>query len=263
MVRSDQKGILLSLIFLIMLYLFTRGFYPPFFICLLALFLLIAFLKEEMRLVDWMIISYFLGNLLIGYMDKFIESFRLSPYSLVIASQFLWLIPILFISYVIKQFKKDINSYFQKTNLTREIQLPINIIIPLGKLLLLIGLAFVLIIGLLFMIKSGDMHWRPFLFILLFSTINAVLEEVLWRGIFLSKLISITNQRIGILVTSIAFGLNTTMFGFSIFISIFYMILGLFLGYITVKSKSNFPSIMAHTLVTTIFAAIGWVVIPL
>jgi membrane protease YdiL (CAAX protease family) len=219
-------------------------------------------LKEEKRLFAWMIISFFLSNLLVGYVDNFIESFRLSPFLLVILSQLLLLFPILIIGYIIKQFKQKINPYIQKPILTGEIQFPINIVISLSKLLLIICFLFVLSIGLLLIIR-GEMQWQSILFLLLFSSTNALLEEVLWRGMFLSKLIYITNQRIGVLVSSIAYGLNTTMFGFSLLTSITYLILGLSLGYLTVRSKSILPSVIAHTLITTILIVTGWIVIPM
>lgn len=262
MERSKQTNRLLCVLFLVMTYLFTRGFYTPFFVSLFALLLLIVFLKEEKRLFAWMIISFFLGNLMLIYMDNFIVSFRLSPYSLVMYSQLLLLIPILIISYVIKQFKQEINPYFQKPNLTGEIQLPFSIVFSLRNFPLMICLLTTLCtIGLL-LIKSEEMKWRTFLLILLFSSINALLEEVLWRGIILAKLITITNERLGIVVTSIAFGLNTTMFGFSLITSIIYIFLGLFFGLLTVKSNSIIPSIIVHTMITLLLIISGWAMIP-
>jgi uncharacterized protein len=263
MERTNQKGFILGVLFLIMTFLFTRGFFVPFFVLLIALLLLIAFFNEERRLIAWMIISFFLGNLLLVYTDNYIESFHLSPYSLVMTSQLLLLIPILMISYVIKQFKQVISPYLQKPILKGEIKLPFSIVFSLRKFCFFLCLFSTLsVIGLL-LLKREELHWRPFLFILLFSSIHALLEEVLWRGLLLSKLITITNQRLGIVITSIAFGINTTMFGFSIMISIFYIFIALFFGFLTFRFKSIFPSVIVHFSVTTILLLLGWIVIPL
>ncbi|WP_066254799.1 CPBP family intramembrane glutamic endopeptidase [Neobacillus drentensis] len=263
MKSNNRKGILLSVLFILMSYFFTRGLYSPFFVLLIALLLLVAFFKERMRSFAWMVISFFLGNLLLVYMDTFMESFHFPHYSLVMFSQMLLLIPILLISYVIKKFKQEIIFYFQKPILTGKIQLPFNIAFSLSKFFLILCLLSILsIIGTLF-VKNEDMRLSAVLFILLFASINALLEEVLWRGIFLPKLIAISNHQLGLVVTSIAFGLHTTMFGFSLIISISYMFLGILLGILTIKFKSIFPSVVVHFSVTTLLLISGWMVIPI
>ncbi len=263
MERTNQKSIMLGVLFLIMTFLFTRGFYAPFFVLVIALLLLVACFNEEKRLIAWMVVSFFLGNLLLVYTDNYIESFQLSPYSLVMTSQLLLLIPILMISYVIKQFNQVISPYLQKPILRGEIRLPFRIVFSLRKFCIIICLFSTLsIIGLL-LLKREEMQWHPFLFILLFSSIHALLEEVLWRGLLLPKLITITNQQLGIVVTSMAFGINTTMFGFSIMISIIYIFLGLFFGFLTIRFKSIFPSVIVHFSVTTVLLILSWIVIPL
>jgi membrane protease YdiL (CAAX protease family) len=262
MERIKQKGLWLSGYFLLILYLFTRGFYNPFFVLLIGLLLIIVFLKEGNRLFGWMVISFFLGNLLLGYMDNFIESFHLSPFSLIMLSQLLLLIPILMISYVVKQFKQEITPYFHRPIFTGEIQLPFKIVFSFKRLVLIFGLMAVLFIGITLLFQKEGMHWRPFLLILLFALVNAVLDEVLWRGILLPKLIKITNQPIGIIVTSIAFGINTTMFGFSPMICMIYIFLGFMLAFLTVKSQSVLPAMIAHTFVTTLLFINGLMTIP-
>ncbi|MFL6562192.1 MAG: hypothetical protein ACJ8MO_39595, partial [Bacillus sp. (in: firmicutes)] len=176
----NQKGIWLSGYFLIMMFLFTRGFYTTFFVSLIGLLLLIVSFNEDVRLLAWMIISFFLGNLLLVYTDNFIESFHISPFSLIIVSQLLSLIPILMICYVIKQFKQEINIFINKPNFIGEIHLPFRMVFSIRRFTLLFSILAVLsVVGTLFLQKEA-LHWRPFLLILLFSIINAVLEEVLW-----------------------------------------------------------------------------------
>jgi uncharacterized protein len=196
-------------------------------------------------------------------MDNFIESFRFSPYSLVISSQLLQLIPILMICYVIKQFKQVISPYLQKPILSGKIQLPFNTAFSLRQFCFIICLVSTLCIMVSLLLKGEEIGWRSFLFILIFSSIHALLEELLWRGIFLAKLIAITNQRVAIIVTSMAFGINTTMFGFSTIFSIIYFLLGLILGFLTIKLKSIFPSVIVHFSLITLLLIMGWMVIPL
>jgi hypothetical protein len=178
MERINQKGIWLSGYLLIMLFLFTRGFYSPFFVVLITLLLLMFFLKEAERLFAWMIISFFLGNLLLGYMDHFIEGFHLSPFSLIMLSQLLWLVPILMMGYVIKQFNQESIPYFHQPIFTMDIHLPFRIVFSFKRFLLICGLFAVLALIGTFLFQKEEIQWRLFLLILLFSMINALLEEV-------------------------------------------------------------------------------------
>jgi uncharacterized protein len=171
-------------------------------------------------------------------------------------------VPILMMRYVIKQFNQEIIPYFHQPIFTMEIHLPFRIVFSLKRFLLFCGLFAVLaLLGTLLFQKEG-IQWRLFLLILLFSSINAVLEEVVWRGMLLAKLIRITNQTIGIIGTSIAFGINTTMFGFSFVICITYIFLGLVLGFLTVGSRSIIPAMIVHTLVTTLLFMNGSMPLP-
>ncbi|WP_413299332.1 CPBP family intramembrane glutamic endopeptidase [Bacillus sp. 1P10SD] len=100
-------------------------------------------------------------------------------------------------------------------------------------------------------------------FILLFSAMNSFLEELLWRGILYKQFIRMSSKRLGILLSSASYGLNTTMFGYSLKISVFYFLLGVLFGFLTVKSKSLLPSIMIHCTITILLILLGWIVMPL
>ncbi|MEH7309303.1 hypothetical protein, partial [Neobacillus drentensis] len=103
-----------------------------------------------------MMVSFFLGNLLVGYLDHFIESFHLSPFSLIMLSQLLWLVPILMMSYVIKQFKQELSPYFHLPLFTGEIQLPFRIVFSLKRFsLIVVLLAGLAMAGSLLLQKEG------------------------------------------------------------------------------------------------------------
>lgn len=260
MIHRGKWGIFFSLLFIIMIYLFTRSLYSPFFFMLTTIFLLIAFLSEEHRLFAWTITAFFLGHLLLGYMDHFIGSFRFPPFSLLLVSQLLLLIPITMIHFVCKKFKKANYPYFQKPDLTKIEKLPFSV--AWKHLFLLISLLVTLVLIGILVIKSSILPWNYLFLSLLFSTIHTVLGEVLWRGILLPHVISLTNQSKGILVTGTAFGLNMTIFGFSPLTTISYIFLGFLFGWLTVKSHSIIPSIIVSTLITLLLIISGWVTIP-
>ncbi|NWQ43786.1 CPBP family intramembrane metalloprotease [Bacillus sp. EB106-08-02-XG196] len=251
MKQFNYQGYILSILFIVLICFFTRGYYSLFTWFLLGLFLLLAFLKEENRLFAWVMISFFGGNLILFYTDKFIEGYQYIPFYRVIINQVLFLIPILSICYVIKQFNKKISFFFNKPEVNNTNK-PIYIIL----LLLSVGVTFI------FINNSGS-DLNMFLSLFTFSLIHASLQEVMWRGILLSQLIKITNETSAILFTSITFAMNTTIFGFSTAVVLLYLILGFLFALLTIKYNSILPSIFAHSFVLFFFYLNDWLQLPL
>jgi membrane protease YdiL (CAAX protease family) len=249
MKQINYQGYFLSILFIVLIYFFTRGYYSLFTWFLLGLFLLLAFLKEENRLFAWVMISFFGGNLILFYTDKFIEGYQFIPFYRVIINQVLFLIPILSICYVIKQFNKKISFFFKKPELNK-------------RFYIILVLIFVSVI-LFFINHDGGLDLNMVLSLISFTFIHAFGQEVLWRGILLTQLLKITNRAFAILFTSLAFAMNTTIFGFSTAFVLLYLFLGFIFALLTIKYKSILPSIFAHTLVLIFFYLNDWLQLPL
>jgi uncharacterized protein len=243
--QNDYQGYFLSLLFIVLVYFFTRNYYSPFFWMILGLLLLLVFLREESRLFAWVMISFFGGNLLVIYLDKFIEGVIVDPFLQVIMNQCLFIIPILSMCYVIKQFNESISCFFKKPE-------------PFSFLYILLLVILAGIIFLLF-IKDGI---NVFLSFFLFSLIHATVQEVIWRGILLTQMIKIANNTTATLFTSAAFALNTTIFGFSPFIMLLYLTFGFIFGFLTTRLKSILPSILVHSLLLLFCFINGWIQLP-
>ncbi len=260
---KDPRGLLSGYLFIFMTYFFSREFYTPFFLCLFVLLLLVVFLQENNRLFVWVSIAFFLGNIISKYADKYIESYPLSPFTLVIFGQLLLIIPILLMGYVMKQFKRKIQPIFGNPVFHESLWAVTSCRLSMKILFRLIWITLTIWIILILLIYRKDLNGENIFFILLFSLLHALLEEILWRRIVLQQLTSMMNKRRGIIVTSIAFGLNTTMFGYSPHIYFIYIGLGLVLGVLTVKTKSILPSVFIHFLVTILLLISGSFVIPI
>lgn len=246
MKQNDYQGIFLSMLFIVLVYFFTRNYYSPFFWMILGLFLLLVFFREGNRLFAWVIISFFGGNLMVIYLDKFIEGMIVAPFFRVLMNQLLFIIPILSVCYVIKQFNSRISFFLKKTE-----SFSIRYIV---LLLMIAGCSF------LFFINDGI---NVFLSLLTFSLLHAIVQEVMWRGILLTQVIKITSEKTAILFTSIAFAVNTTIFGFSPAVLLLYLILGLIFGILTTKLKSILPAIVVHTAVLLFCFLNGWIQLPI
>ncbi|MFJ5762169.1 type II CAAX prenyl endopeptidase Rce1 family protein [Neobacillus sp. NPDC093182] len=246
MKQNDYQGIFLSLLFIVLVFFFTRNYYSPFFWMILGLFLLLAFLREENRLFTWVIISFFGGNLIVIYVDKFIEGMIVDPFFRLLMNQILFIIPILSMCYVIKQFNKRISFFFKIPESSS--------ILYIVLLLMFTGFSF------LFFIKDG---MNVFLSLFTFSLLHAAVQEVIWRGILLTQMIKITSERTAILFASIAFAVNTTIFGFSPAVLLLYLILGLMFAFLTTKLKIILPAIVVHTVVLLFCFLNGWIQLPI
>lgn len=246
MKQNDYQGNFLSLLFIVLVYFFTRNYYSPFFWGILGLLLLLVFLKEENRLFAWVVISFFGGNFIVIYLDKFIGGMVEDPFFRVIINQILFTIPILSMCYVIKQFNKRLSFFLKK---------------PESFSILYIVLLFI-ITGflLLYFIKDG---FDVFFSLFTFSLIHATVQEVIWRGILLTQMIKITSETRAILFTSLAFSVNTTLFGFSTAVLLIYLILGWIFGFLTTKYKSILPAILVHWVVLLFSSLNGWIQLPI
>jgi uncharacterized protein len=249
MKRKNYQGFLLSILFIVLIYFFTRSYYSQFSWSILGLLLLLAFQNEENRLFAWTMISFFGGNLILFYTDKFIEGFHLMPFIRLMISQLLFIIPILSICYVIKQFNRKISFFLKKPELNK-------------RFYIILVLIFVSVI-LFFINHDGGLDLNMVLSLISFTFIHAFGQEVLWRGILLTQLLKIINKASAILFTSLAFAMNTTIFGFSTAIVLFYLFLGFIFALLTIKYKSIWPSIFAHTLVLIFFYLNDWLQLPL
>lgn len=94
---------------------------------------------------------------------------------------------------------------------------------------------------------------------MLFSIINAFLEELLWRGIILSSLKRNVSTSYAVLITSIGFGLLHISIGIPVTISLLFSFGGIFYAFVVLKSKSIYPAIVFHFIINLGMVFNGWI----
>lgn len=253
MENRNNIGVLISIQFTIMIFLLSRGIYTPFFALLVCLFLTILFLKEHNRIFTWILLAFFVGHLTAAYGDQFLVSYHFSPASNVILSQLLGLIPVVLVIYILAQFKQKLWYDGGKQRVA---------LLNLKGFLFFTGLLLFVIFGLLFS-QRVNISVRAVSFILLVSIIHALVDEVLWRGLLLPQFIKTIGKSWAMIISSIAFGLSSTMFGISVQISFIFIGLGLLLTFLTVKTNNILSAFVVHTLITVIILLSGMVFLPI
>lgn len=94
---------------------------------------------------------------------------------------------------------------------------------------------------------------------ILFSIINAFLEELLWRGIMLSSLKRNVSTFFAVLTTSIGFGLLHISIGIPVIMSLLFSLGGFFYAFVVLKTDSLYPSIVFHNIMNLGMVFNGWI----
>ncbi|WP_170289772.1 CPBP family intramembrane glutamic endopeptidase [Cytobacillus depressus] len=240
----------LFLFVVIMILTQNKQFYITFTV-LLAMIIFMSIASIQTRVFVWAMIAYSLGYLVLLYGDRLIDKLPLNISSLMILNRGLLLIPIFFMAYVIKKFNRNWSHYVKKPNWQAKISFPfiwkgfhtVSI-----KLFLLIAffINFVVFIPFISISNMNLMDPSFLLFIIFFSIVNGILEEILWRGIVLTRFVDLAGEKAAVLFSGIGFGLSHLAFGYSWFVCLGFAIGGIFYAGVTIRSGSLLPAIIWH-----------------
>ena len=232
------------------------------FLIIFILLLLVAFLHEKQRLFIWMMIAYFVGELLYLYGNRFISDLPYHPNILLIIDKVLLLIPIMMILYVCYKFKHNILFFFKRVQWKKTVTF-----VFLGKerikltvlQLLLLAVFMTVLCYLPFMTTmSYQIERRWLLLLLAYAIVSSLMEEVLWRGLIMAMMKKLTNEQMAIFFSSAAYGLSYLMFGFSIAVCLFIALFGCLWAYMTIRAESLVPAMIWHSIfhIFTIFSGV-------
>jgi len=211
-------------------------------------FVILIILDKEKRFIASLLLMFLFG--FIGFMASthFVGTLTISKESKILLNRtsLVLIIIVLVTNYFF--FKKKVSLYNAKPDWGNPIVLPFHRVNTFW--FWLIGIAVNAMIYLFFILQKDLEYIQAlFWFCLLFSLINAVFEEVIWRGILLSALHAYTSTGFAIVVTSIGFGLLHLAIGFSFGLCLLIAMAGVIYAVITLKTNSIYPSIVFHFIV--------------
>ncbi|WP_156337222.1 CPBP family intramembrane glutamic endopeptidase, partial [Paenibacillus dakarensis] len=93
-----------------------------------------------------------------------------------------------------------------------------------------------------------------------FSLINAVLEEVVWRGYILNSFIQIAGELKGILIAGAGFGFYHFHLGFSWWVCLLFAVFGMMMSATAVRSQGLLPVIVMHFIINVLFVLSGMII---
>lgn len=236
------------------------------FILSLLLIIFLVLLSKQERVFSWTIAGYLSGSLLFLYGDKLLDSLPLPYYILMILNRFLLVIPILLLIYISIKFKKTPIPFWQKPDWNSLIFFPF-----IWSGFHTIKIKYFLIIAILinfaafayFIFSAEHSFSRDFLqFLIGFSIVNGIMEELLWRGIILSRMADLSGEKSAVLFSGLAFGVSHMMFGYSLVLCLLFAAGGVFYAAVTVKSRSIFPAFLWHIAMNILMILSGLIPFP-
>lgn len=248
-------GMFLAALLLIIQLLFQFQLFTFAFIILLILLISVAFLPENNRVFVWTLVSFSVGLFAFIYIGRIILELPFSHVDTFILTRFLLVLPILFMSYVIRKFNQRVLLFSKKiewneTFVFGGVKKTFRIVIAV------LGLILIYLLW-----KSRSYLFDNLPKVVLFSLINGVLVELIWRGILLTRLQLLVGSKLAVLVSSISCAIAYYLFGYTFPFCLVFFVLCLFLGTITWKTKSLVPAIILNVLLTLILIFMN--VVPL
>ncbi|MET3728161.1 membrane protease YdiL (CAAX protease family) [Fictibacillus halophilus] len=203
-------------------------------------------------------IFFLLGLILYILGMDLIAEWGLSIETKIILNRILLLFIILGAVISVKLFKQRVNFFTKMPDWNGEIVFPHHTIKTLTFLMFGLLGSTTILLPLLF-IENTSFTRSLLVFALIFSLFNAVLEELLWRGILLSFLREYTSTFYAFLITSVGFGLLHLSIGIPLIMSILFSFGGLFYAFVVLKTNSIYPAIVFHFVINIGMVLNGWI----
>jgi uncharacterized protein len=221
--------------------------------------LILLFVNKEKRFVISLLLSFLIGFVIFMVSNDFVGTMNIPKEIKIILNRLFLVFIIIGIAFSHLFFNKKISWYNEKPDWKNPIVLPFHKVNSFW--FWIIGIVVNVIVYLYFIVQKDIGYIQSLLlFCLFFSLINAVFEEVIWRGIILSALKEFTSTGYAVIVTSVGFGLLHLAIGFSIYFSLLFSVAGVIYALITLKTNSIYPSIVFHIVINIGMVFSGFII---
>ena len=173
---------------------------------LMGLVVLLLFVNKEKRFVISLLLSFLISFVIFMVSTDFVGTMNISKEIKIILNRLFLVFVIIGIVFTHLFFNKKVSWHNEKPDWKNPIVLPFHSVNTFW--FWIIGIVVNVIIYVFFIIQKDIEHIQMLIvFCLFFSLINAVFEEVIWRGVLLSVLKKHATTGYAVFVTSVGFGL--------------------------------------------------------
>ncbi|WP_299741762.1 CPBP family intramembrane glutamic endopeptidase [Rossellomorea sp. y25] len=222
-------------------------------------FLILYLSTKKNRSVISLFLFFLLGLLVFQLATGWINEWNVSKETKILLNRSFLLIILMALAFSHLISKEKIRFFTEFPNWRKRISMPSHTIsLPL---FLLIGLAgsSTIFIPLIWSLEISEVK-SLFLFAIGFTILNAILEELIWRGIMLSSLKRNVSVLYAVTVTSLGFGLLHLSIGIPVLLSLLFSFGGLFYAIVVLKTDSLYPSIAFHMVMNMGMVLNGWII---
>jgi membrane protease YdiL (CAAX protease family) len=230
-----------------------------FFLFVLMSFVILVFVNKQKRFITSLMLSFLISYVIFIIFNDIVGTMNISREIKIILNRLFLVFILMGIVLTHLFFHRKVYWYNQKPEWNNPIVLHFHKINTFK--FWIVGIAVNVIIYISFIVQKDLEYIQSLLlFSLFFSLINAVFEEVIWRGILLSTLREHTSTGYAIIVTSVGFGLLHLSIGFSIALSLLISVAGVIYAVITLSTKSIYPSIVFHIVINIGMVFSGFII---
>lgn len=224
----------------------------------IGLLFLIGFNREQ-RYVASLSLAFLIGLYIFIIANNFLAITSFSVENKILLNRITLVFIILALVFHSFIFSRKIHWYNHKPDWRNPIVLPFHKVNTFW--FWLIGILVNALVYLVFIAqKDFETIQMLFWFCIGFSLINAVFEEVIWRGLMLSALKEFTSTGYAVFITSAGFGLLHLAIGFSMGLSLLICCAGVIYAVITIKTNSIYPSMAFHFVVNVGMVYSGFII---
>jgi uncharacterized protein len=202
-------------------------------------------INAESRALTSIFTAFLLSFLVFQLINILIDQYEITKEVRVLLNRGLLLVIFIGLCVVRLMNKKDISFFNNKPNWNTRIDAPFHSVKLSWFMLIGVMISGVSFIPLILQQELSDIK-SLLLFCLLFSIINATLEEIIWRGVMLSSLLESVSVTSAVIITSIGFGLLHLAIGIPFIVSLLFSLGGVIYAFVVLKTKSIYPSIILH-----------------
>lgn len=222
-------------------------------------FVLIVAFNKANRFLSSLFLSFLLGFLYFTLCNVWVNNLALSKEMTILLKRLMLFWMIVLPACQQRLFKKSVNWYSHKPNWNEPIIIGRHKIHT--RLFLLIGVLSNCIVYFFFIAQQDrSLFFSLLWFCIAFSLINAVFEEVIWRGVMLSALQHAASLLYAIVLTSVGFGLLHLSIGFPLFLSLLISGAGIIYAVLTIKTNSLYPAIVFHLVINIGMVYSGFII---
>lgn len=234
---------------IVLLLLFELQYLSVLFSILFILLLIMVLFTEEIRIFIWQLLALFTGLLILMYSDALISK-QLNASWGFIMSQFLLLIPVLLLRYVVKKFKKTDTLF--------------KVVPSLDTVYYWKNLIFIWVSSMVFFLIAFSVFLSPkyFGYAIVYSVMSGLLQEYLWRNLILNSLMRMIETSLAIIIVSLASGVFFYALGFSIFFCNILFVFGIIAGFVAHRTKSIFLPVLLHSMLLLTMILTGELILP-